>query len=211
MTNKLLWTLFIFFAVGVGLYPLMYALVDMSQGLLASKPPELLASTFYKSAFYLHIGLGGLSLLVGWSQFNKKFRNKNLSFHRTLGKIYLISVMISGLCGLYIAFFATGGLTSSLGFGGLAMAWLFTSSAAYRSIRSKDIDSHERWMIRSYCLTFAAVTLRLWLPLSMIAGIEFVFAYRIISFLCWVPNLVVGEMIIARKSRKVGPVAGLTS
>jgi len=206
MVNKLLWVVFILFAVSIGLYPVMYAIVDMSQGLLASKPAELLASALYKSAFYLHIGLGGLSLLVGWSQFSRKFRNKNLSFHRALGKTYLISVMISGLSGLYIAFFATGGLISSLGFGGLAMAWLFTSSAAYRSIRSKDIDSHERWMIRSYCLTFAAVTLRIWLPLSMIAGLEFVFAYRIISFLCWVPNLIIAEMIIARKSRKVAPV-----
>ena len=203
MTSKLLWFLFIFLAIGVGLYPAMYAVVDMSQGLLASKPPDLIASVFYKSAFYLHIALGGLSLLVGWPQFSRKFRSKNLSIHRTLGKIYLISVMVSGLCGLYIAFFATGGWISSLGFGGLAMAWLFTSSAAYRAIRSKDIDSHERWMIRSYALTFAAVTLRIWLPVSMIAGMEFVFAYRIISFLCWVPNLMTAEWIIASRQRKV--------
>lgn len=77
------------------------------------------------------------------------------------------------------------------------MSWLFASSAAYRAIRSKDIDSHERWMTRSYALTFAAVTLRIWLPLSMIAGLEFVFAYRIISFLCWVPNLLIAEMLIS--------------
>jgi len=203
MVNKFVWVVFVLFAISIGLYPIMYAVVDMSQGLLASKPAELVASTFYRSAFYLHIGLGGLSLLTGWSQFSGKFRTKNISIHRTLGKIYLISVMISGLCGLYIAFFATGGWISSLGFGGLAMAWLFTSSAAYRAIRSKDIDSHERWMIRSYALTFAAVTLRIWLPLSMIAGLEFVFAYRIISFLCWVPNLFIGELLISNKRPKV--------
>lgn len=197
MINKLLWALFIFFAVGVGIYPLLFILFDLgSGGVFTGKPAELLASTFYKSVFYLHISLGGVSLLTGWSQFNKKFRSRNLSFHRTLGTIYLICVMISGLCGLYIAFFATGGVVSSMGFGGLAMAWLFTSSAAYRSIRFKDIDNHEKWMIRSYALTFAAVTLRLWLPLSIIANLEFVAAYRVISWLCWVPNLVVAELII---------------
>src|SRR5438132_13758938 len=52
-------------------------------------------------AFYVHITLGGISLLTGWSQFLRSFRKKNLSFHRTLGKIYLIAVMISELCGLY--------------------------------------------------------------------------------------------------------------
>jgi uncharacterized membrane protein len=196
--NKLLWGLFIFFAIGVGVYPAFYFFLDMSGGLLASKPAEVLQSAIWRAAFYLHIGCGGIAMLVGWSQFFKKFRNKNLPVHRTLGKIYLIAVTISGLGGLYIAFYATGGLVSSLGFGGLALAWLFTTSSAYRSIRSRDIDSHERWMIRSYALTFAAVTLRIWLPLSMVFGIDFMIAYPIISWLCWVPNLIVAELLIRR-------------
>jgi hypothetical protein len=52
-------------------------------------------------------------------------------------------------------------------------------------------------MIRSYALCFAAVTLRIWLPLFQFAlGLEFIFAYRIIAWLCWVPNLVVAELIV---------------
>jgi hypothetical protein len=202
VASKIGWGVLIFFAIGIGVYPAMYLLVDMGQGLLASKPPEVLQSKVWNTAFYLHIIFGGVSLLLGWSQFLKKFRNRNLSFHRTLGKSYLISVAVSGLCGLYIAFFATGGLISSLGFGGLALAWLYTTSSAYRSILSRDIDTHEKWMIRSYALTFAAVTLRIWLPLSMIAGLEFIPAYQVISWLCWVPNLLVAEMIIRRISAR---------
>jgi hypothetical protein len=181
MASKFRWALFIFFAVGVGLYPVAYL---FSSGVLATKPVELLATMVYKPGFYLHISFGGLALLTGWSQFSKSFRSRNLNFHRTLGKTYLISVLISGLCGLYIAFYAMGGIVPQVGFGGLAMAWLFTSSSAYRSIRSKDIDSHEKWMIRSYALTFAAVTLRLWIPTFAVAGMEFVEAYRIIAWLC---------------------------
>jgi uncharacterized membrane protein len=197
--KKLQWVIFIFLAIGVGIYPAFYYFLDMSGGLLASKGPEILQDRMWSVAFNLHIIFGGISLLVGWSQFLKKFRNKNLSFHRTLGKVYLISVLISGFCGLFIAFYATGGLVSSLGFGGLALAWLFTSSSAYRSIRTGDIDAHEGWMIRSYALTFAAVTLRIWLPLSMVMGIEFMIAYPIIAWLCWVPNLFIAEMIVRRK------------
>ena len=198
------WGVFIFFAIGVGIYPAMYFLLDMSQGLLASKSAEVQQSSVWRAAFYFHITFGGLALLTGWSQFLKEFRNRNLSFHRTLGKIYLVCVTISGFCGLYIAFFATGGVVSAAGFSGLALAWLFTTSSAYRSIRAKDRDNHERWMIRSYALTFAAVTLRIYLPLSAIFGLEFNDAYRVIAWMCWVPNLFVAELIIRRISaRKV--------
>jgi hypothetical protein len=35
--------------------------------------------------------------------------------------------------------------------------------------------------------------LRLYLPASMVAGIEFSLAYAVIAWLCWVPNLVFVE------------------
>ena len=199
------WAIFIFFSISIGLYPVAYLLVDMSYGLLASKSAELLQNKVWYTAFYQHIFLGALAMLVGWSQFSKRFRNKNLSFHRTLGKVYLIAVALSGSAGLFIAFYATGGLISVFGFSGLAVAWLFTSLQAYLAIRKKDVDQHQYWMIRSYALCWAAVTLRIWLPLFQFAfDIEFITAYRIIAWLCWVPNLIVAEMIVRNiKSRAI--------
>jgi hypothetical protein len=44
-------------------------------------------------------------------------------------------------------------------------------------------------MVRNFALTFAAVTLRLYLPAWMIAGVAFDVAYPLIAWLCWVPNL----------------------
>ena len=192
------WIVFAFFAMGVGLYPIIYLFIQGRFGLLMSKSPELLESSLWNSAFYTHIFLGGVALLAGWSQFSTRFRNKNLSFHRVLGKIYVTVCLVSGLAALYLSFFATGGWIASWGFGGLAVSWLFTTSKAFLSIRSGDIDSHQAWMIRSYALTFAAVTLRIWLPLAQIAHIDFVSAYRVIAWLCWVPNLLVAQWIISR-------------
>jgi hypothetical protein len=109
----------------------------------------------------------------------------------------LIAVLLSGTAGLYIAYYATGGLIAVLGFSGLAIGWVFTTSRAYSSIRNSNIDQHQYWMIRSYALCFAAVTLRIWIPLFQVAlGMEFIHAYRIIAWLCWVPNLVVAELIV---------------
>jgi hypothetical protein len=48
-------------------------------------------------------------------------------------------------------------------------------------------------MIRNFSLTFAAVTLRIYVPLSIALGIPFEQAYPAIAWLCWVPNLAVAE------------------
>ena len=189
--------LFILFAVVVGLYPLIYLFIDNSVGLLASKPAELISRTDWIWAFYQHISLGGVALLAGWSQFSQNLRAKNVNLHRTLGKIYVVACLLSGVAGLYLAFYATGGMISGFGFGGLAVAWLYTTLTAYMAARQGDYHRHERWMIRSYALTYAAVTLRLWMPV-LIGGLrlEFMTAYLIVAWLCWVPNLLFAEVWI---------------
>lgn len=201
--KALRWTIFIFFAIGIGLYPFSYLLFDMRGGLLSSKPAELLQNRIWYFAFYQHILLGAIAMLTGWSQFSKRIRTKNLTLHCTLGKIYLLAVLFSGTAGLFIALYATGGLIAITGFSGLAICWLFTSLQAYTSIRKKHIDQHQYWMIRSYALCWAAVTLRIWLPLFQFGfDIEFLTAYRIIAWLCWVPNLIMAEIIIRNYKAK---------
>ena len=78
------------------------------------------------------------------------------------------------------------------------MLWLYSGYRAYRHIRNKDIEQHRQWMIRNYALTFAGVMLRVWAPLSGAMGIDFLMAYMVIGWLCWVPNLLVAEWIIRR-------------
>lgn len=200
MKKRFLWFIFAFLAIGVGLYPLLYFFMDQSQGLLSQKSPEILASSAWYTAFYLHIFLGGLSLLTGWSQFSRKLRTSRLSLHRTLGKIYVASVLISGTAGLYIAFYATGGLVTQWGFGLLSVSWLFTTYMAFTKIRRLEIQLHQQWMIRSYALAFAAVMLRIYMPFMQAGlGMTFLDAYLIVSWLCWVPNLLVAELVVRRK------------
>jgi hypothetical protein len=197
------WILFAFLALSVGAYPLIYYIVDMhGKGLWGGKPRELLESTAWHTAFYIHITFGGIAMLTGWTQFSQKIRDRYLDTHRTLGKIYVGSVMLSSTAGFYIALFASGGIPSVLGFGSLAILWLFTVLMAYTRILKRDIKQHENWMIRNYALTFAAVTLRIYLPFAtQLMHWDFITSYRIISWLCWVPNLIVAEMIVSKRSR----------
>ena len=188
--NKVAWVVFVLLAIGIGLYPLIYIFATEDFGILMNKSNDLLSNTVWKIAFYGHISFGGLALLVGWSQFIRKLRAKRLNLHRNLGKIYVISALVSGLCGIYLGFFATGGIVSSIGFISLGLIWLFTTLRAYTAIKNKDLSLHQGMMIYSYAACFAAVTLRIWLPLLTIILGEFVLAYKIVAWLCWVPNMI---------------------
>lgn len=197
--NKAVWFFFAFFATGVGLYPLIYLVIDREFGLLASKTEELLGDAFWNIGFYGHIFLGGLALIVGWVQFSKRIRNTNLKLHRIIGKIYIIAALISGFCGFFIALNATGGLISKVAFVGSALIWIFTTIKAFLAIRKGNIQAHQAFMIFSYAVCFSAVTLRFWLPLLTMVFQDFIIAYRITSWLSWVPNILAAYYIVKKK------------
>ena len=122
--------------------------------------------------------------------------------HRWLGRLYLgIGVGCGGLAGLFMSTQAYGGLVSHLGFGALALFWLGTGFRALSTIRAGKVAEHRRWMIRNFSLTLAAVTLRIYLPASMLADMEFELAYPAISWLCWVPNLLIAEWLFVRAGK----------
>ena len=197
------WFLFGALSMSVGLYPILYFLIDRHFGLLSSKNQELLNNLVWNSAFYGHIILGGIALLVGWTQFSPRIRRNWIKLHRSIGKLYIIAVLMSGLCGLYIAQFATGGITNVVGFSLSAIVWLATSLLAYYSIRNGRIQLHKEFMIYSYAVCFSAVTLRIWLPILIGITGEFISAYLIVGWLSWVPNLLVAYFIILRERRKL--------
>lgn len=199
MAKKGIWIVMVLLAILIGLYPAIYFLVDREFGLLGNKTAELLTNTSWNIAFYIHIILGGVALLTGWTQFSSKLRAKNLALHRQMGKVYVISVILSSLAGIYIGFFATGGIVASTGFICLGIVWFSVTVKAYLDIRKGRVSQHQKMMTYSYAACFAAVTLRIWLPLLtiMLSG-NFITAYIIVAWLCWVPNLIVANLITRR-------------
>jgi len=94
------------------------------------------------------------------------------------------------------------------GFGSLAVLWFVTGVFAYRAARERRLDHHRAWMIRNYSLTFAGVMLRAWLPILIVgyaaatgadATAAFEWAYVIVPFLCWVPNILFAEWLVRRR------------
>ena len=165
------------------------------------KPPELLQNIYWRTGFYSHIIFGGVALLIGWAQFPKRFRTKRIQLHRKIGFVYVVSAIISSLAGIVGGFIASGGIIAQAGFVMLGAIWFYTTLMAFIHIRKKNIAFHEKFMIYSYAICFSAVTLRLWMPFLIAIFGDFVSAYRVVAWLCWIPNLFVAYFIVKRKKQ----------
>jgi uncharacterized membrane protein len=148
-----------------------------------------------------HIAGGIGALLAGPWQFSEKLRSRALNLHRWLGRFYLIEVALGSIAGFVMATVSEEGLPTHLGFGFLAVLWFFTALQAYRMVLRGNIEAHRQWMIRNFALTLAAVTLRNYMPLMLFAlHWPFRTTYITVSWLCWVPNLLVAEWMVRRRS-----------
>ncbi|MDC7997713.1 DUF2306 domain-containing protein [Gilvibacter sediminis] len=191
-------------AISTGLYPFIFAFAKGAQGLFTTKPEALLQTSWYVPMFMVHVLLGAVAIIAGSTQFFESWQRSYLKLHRTLGKIYVLTVIPSGLAGFVAGFYATGAWYSKAGFICLAIGWIFTTVVAYTSIRKKEINKHKRWMMRSYAFCFAFVTFRIYLGLGAALGIPFDEYYSYLSFLCWVPNIIFIEWRIKRLGRLQG-------
>ena len=150
----------------------------------------------------LHIAGGMGALLAGPWQFADRLRSRALNLHRWLGRFYLLEVALGSTAGLVMAFVSKEGIATHLGFGILAILWFVTGLQAYRCVRRGEIEAHRAWMIRNFALTLAAVTLRNYMPLMLIAlHWSFRTTFITVSWLCWIPNLLIAEWMIARGKR----------
>lgn len=165
----------------------------------ASVHPDMKAAyEAHPGRIVTHVGFSAIALALGPLQFFPALRARK-RLHRTLGYLYFIGVVGGGIAGFCTAFIAYGGLVARVGFGMLALAWLWSALAAVNAARRRDFDAHERWAVRSFALTFAAVTLRLYMPLFFAAGFDFEDFYPVQAWLCWVPNLLLVEWVLLKR------------
>ena len=160
-----------------------------------------------QTAFHAHIVFAGLALLIGGFQFSRQLRRRSLTAHRWVGRTYVFSVYVGGAAAFVMSFFSSVAFLGFFGFGTLAVLWIWTTHRGLRSAREHDLASHQAWMIRSFALSYAAPTLRIWLVVLVLVQLPFGLpgdvvatnAYAPVPFLCWLPNIVVAEFIIHRR------------
>lgn len=155
---------------------------------------------------YIHIITAAAAIMIGPFQFlqNRK-KPGHLAIHRSLGKIYVLSILISGLTGVYLSFYAFGGFLSKLGFLALSIAWLVTTYYAYFYIKRKNIPLHKEWMYRSYAVTLVAVTFRIWSAIIGYSFDNFTIGYVAAIWISLIGNMLIAEVWIRRKKGKYYP------
>lgn len=152
----------------------------------------------YRLAFYLHIFPALLVLAAGLTQFSGRILRAVPALHRWVGRVYTYSILaVCGPAAIVMAWYANGGPIAQASFLTLSVLWWWVTWTAYRAIRAGDIRRHGAWMIRSYALTFSAITLRVMQYFLAIYGnLEPETAYRLVSWPSWVLNLLVAELLI---------------
>ena len=190
------WSFMTFMAIGVAGYAAAFIVAGGIENVLPAMAYHVPQRHLFAAA---HFGIGALVLAIGPFQFVPRIRTKWPVFHRWLGRVYVAGCLLSGIAGFVLASNTNAGVVAQFGFSLLAIAWLTTTTMAFLHARNRQFAEHRRWMIRSYALTLAAVTLRIYLPVSMAGfGMDFLDVYPAISFACWVPNVIVAEWLLKR-------------
>lgn len=201
--RKVVWIIIILFALLVGVLSFMYLFDGINEGYLEFKAKEVVKSKLWWSFIYTHIATGGVAIIIGWLQFSKKMQSEYVKWHRMLGKIYVVMAIICAISGVYIGFFATGGWIPAIGFIAIALIYFYTTLKGFLAIKNKQIIEHQNYMTYSYAACLAAVTLRIYIPLSFALGIGYLFAYSIIAWVAWVPNLAIAWWVNEKRSKSI--------
>ena len=157
------------------------------------QPPTIVANLFARPWLMVHVAGASTALLIGSVQFSGVLRARWPQVHRRIGRVYVLSCLVGGVAGIVLAFGSTAGPIAIAGFGLLGVAWVVSNVLGWRCALLRRFGDHRAWMIRSWALTLSAVTLRIYLPLIPLLGLPFLESYRAISFLAWVPNLLLAE------------------
>jgi uncharacterized membrane protein len=193
---KLGWWVIAVLSVLVAVTALRFLFTGIAMGM-----PNMLTH-FPDRAFsvYLHILASPVALFVGVFQFSPGLRARRPRLHRRMGQIYVVACALGAASGLNLALHVEAGPVAAAGFGLLAIIWFLVTVKAYAEARARRFEVHRRWMVRSFALSFAAVTLRLYLPVGMfVLGYDQTTAYIAIAWLCWIPNLLIAEWYLRRQ------------
>lgn len=158
----------------------------------------------WRFSFYTHVYTSILVLVAGFTQFSPWVLKQHVKWHRLIGWIYLVTVLvISGPAAFVMSLKANGGLPARASFTLLSIVWYVSTLMALIRARQHRYESHARWMIRSYALTLSAITLRIYAYGfdTLHINIPPRDVYITIAWLSWVPNLIVAEVINHVKRR----------
>lgn len=153
---------------------------------------------WWRWSFYVHVFASPIVITTGLLQFSKKLLYKFPGLHRKIGKTYVFFVLlVSGPSGLIMSFYANGGYIAQVSFVLLSSLWILFTYIGFQYAKKRKFEKHTLWMFRSYALTLSAVTLRFYAYLFDVFNIPLSpsDSYILLSYLSWIPNLLIIEVL----------------
>lgn len=200
--KQMAWLLFFayFFMLMVQI-TLRYIPFSSEVSFLQIKQTEVSGIKAYLPIFYVHVYSAIFVLLAGFTQFNHKILAQYPKIHRCLGYLYVgFVLLLASPSGIFIGWFANGGLVAKTSFIILGVLWFWFTLKALLLILKGKIFAHKKFMYRSFALAASAITLRLWKVILVYlfhpAPMD---VYQIIAWLGWIPNLLIAEWLIKKK------------
>ena len=195
LLKQLGWWVFLLVCVLYGVFALYRGVVEVLSllGIAQDAPHRAIPLVFVA-----HSLSGGVALIAGPLQFNRRILNKKRQIHRIIGRIYVGAIWMSSLGALWSAIFFDVNLAAKIAFGVLAILWFGATTIALLRIRNRKIMAHREWMIRSFALSLFFVTFSLWVPGLGSTNLPEAFGYPLAVFLSWSLNLLVAEAWIRR-------------
>jgi uncharacterized membrane protein len=154
-------------------------------------------STFthwYAVAFYVHVTISPVTLLLGLILMSSWFRTSWPAWHRWLGRVQVWIVLLGVVpSGLLMSFHAETGAVAGSGLAILAGCTAWCVWQGWRAVRKHNFQQHEIWMTRTYLLLCSAVVLRMWGGVATLWEWDNAWSYPLACWFSWVGPLLLFE------------------
>lgn len=151
-------------------------------------------------AVWGHVLFGPIVLALVPVQLSDTIRTRHPFLHRLSGRVYALAVLVASVASLVIVPGSIASPFAKAGFAVLACLWIGFTALGLVAARRRDYVAHRAWMIRSLALTFAAVTLRVFMAPLMALGWTVAETYNLTAWLSWIVNLAVVELLAKKQA-----------
>jgi hypothetical protein len=159
----------------------------------------------YRWAFYTHIAVGPVALVLGMILISERFRLRFPKWHRYLGRFQVLGVLfLLAPSGLWMAYHAEAGPAAGMGFAALAVATAMSVALGWRSAVKRRFAEHRLWMLRCYLLMCSTVVLRLIAGLTTVLGVQGGWVEPVAAWASWLVPLAAFELngAVSRQMRR---------
>jgi hypothetical protein len=141
-----------------------YVLYNVEGFLFDKSDPEWKHIAPFQMWLLPHGLAAAFALFLGPFQFSERLRRKYVTLHKTFGYLYIAGCYIGAPLGIYIQRFEEklGTYSHSFTIATVmdAAVWVFATTMALVMIRTKRMQQHRQWMIRSFACALIFLEVR---------------------------------------------------